>query len=197
MPLSHSETAAVVLGVIVLANLVWVTGETVAGPRRYEARVELLVGTARSIDDARYHEPRAAAGIAEVFGRLATSPVVLAQVAENLHIEATVQDLASRIRVETVLGSRFFAIEVADPDPSTAALIANQIAGILVSRGAADSPARQILLVAEAAVPPAPTSNTGRMAVAVLAGVVAAAIGLAIVILPTGRRPRIRPVSMW
>lgn len=188
---SLAEIAALLVTVVMLANLVAVVGGIIAAPRPPEARVELLVGGGRSADDRRYREPLAAAGIAEVYARAATSQTVLAQAIARLDLEIPLQDLGPRVRTETVTGSSLFAIKVVDPDPIVAASIANEIAGILVGGGAAALPGRQSLHVVEAAVPPAGTTEDSRLAFAALAGVIALAIGLAIAFLPSDRDRRL------
>lgn len=62
------------------------------------------------------------------FGMLATSPVVLDQVVEDLGLDLTSQDLASLVSVSTPRNSVVMEISVESSDPARAAAIANSVA---------------------------------------------------------------------
>jgi len=189
--LTRAEIAAVLLTSLAIGNLLSTVAAIASTPARFEARVELLAGDGPFADDLLYRDPRATAGIAEAYARLATSRPVIEQTVDRLNLGLTAEELTPLVRTETVIGSPFFAVEVLDPDPELAASIANEIAAILSAASAGSPPGPQRLRIVDSALPPAGSSETWRLLAAAVASVIAFMTGLAIAILPRDgtRRP--------
>jgi capsular polysaccharide biosynthesis protein len=182
--LTRVEIAAVLLAAFAVINLIASVIGIAAGPRTYEARIELLVGAGPSADEQNFQDPRLLAGIAELYAVLATSKPVLEQVIQALDLDASATDLAARVRVETVIGSPFFAVSASDPDRTLAASIANEIGAVLAATNHEASASPHALQIVESAIPPVDSADSLRLISAGVAGVLALLIFTALIALP-------------
>jgi len=182
--LTRVEIAAVLVTSLALANLIATVVEIAAGPRTYEARIELLAGSGPFADEQQFRDPRLVAGIAELYALLATSRPVLEQTIERLDLGVSVAELAPRVRTKTVIGSPFFAVGVTDADPVFAAAVANEIGAVLASARSGEAASPQALQIVESAIPPTGSTDALRLLAAAVAGVVTLLIGTAVMVLP-------------
>lgn len=108
-------------------------------PKTYEAKATLIVGQSLSAANADYNELLASQQLAATYAKVAMTRPVLERVIKQLGLSDTPDDLAQRVRADAATDTTLLTITVHDADPSSAAAIANAIAGQLI----ASSPAIQ------------------------------------------------------
>ncbi|WP_372735276.1 hypothetical protein [Nocardioides sp.] len=160
--------AVLLLGVAVVAGGLWLA------PKSYRATVTISVTKA----------PEASASLAALdaarrdLAEQARSPQVLSAVQEDLAGERTLEDLTEAVSAAWLEGTALIEVSVNDPDPEFAAEIADEVAAILVERGAASSSVSATV----AAPAEVPTTFSSPPLGPVLASGLAAALLLAILV---------------
>lgn len=137
----------------------------------------------------------------KTYADLATTPIVLLPVIEELSLETSAQDLAQQITATAPLDTSLIEITATDADPELAASIATavsdsltQVVQTIEASEAEDGTTRsavKLTLVQHAAVPEAPVSPNVPLNVA-LGGLVGLALGIGIAVLRETLDTRIR-----
>ncbi len=157
----RSLVAVTLIGVIATAVY------CVAATPKFTAKASLFfsVDGATSASDLAQGTSFAQAQVAS-YMRVATSPIVLDPVIATLHLETTSAELAkNQVRASVPTDTSIVDIEVIDPNPTTAAVIANAIGAQLVDAASSLSPdtingqkAVVATVIAPATAPTEPTS---------------------------------------
>ena len=137
----------------------------------------------------------------KTYADLATTPIVLLPVIEELSLETSAQDLAQQITATAPLDTSLIEITATDADPELAAAVATavsdsltQVVQTIEASEAEDGTTRsavKLTLVQHAAVPEAPVSPNVPLNVA-LGGLVGLALGIGIAVLRETLDTRIR-----
>lgn len=137
----------------------------------------------------------------KTYADLATTPIVLLPVIEELSLETSAQDLAQQITATAPLDTSLIEITAMDADPELAAAVATavsdsltQVVQTIEASEAEDGTTRsavKLTLVQHAAVPEAPVSPNVPLNVA-LGGLVGLALGIGIAVLRETLDTRIR-----
>lgn len=141
-----------------------------------------------SVDDLSQGNSFAAKAV-QSYAEVATSPTVLDPVIEDLGLNTTADDLASRVDVSTSTTSVVMGITATDPSPTAAASIANAVSSELASavatltKGSKGSASVNIQQIAPARPSLSPSSPK-----IVVNGLVGALVGLLVALLVIGLR---------
>lgn len=137
----------------------------------------------------------------KTYADLATTPIVLLPVIEELSLETSAQDLAQQITATAPLDTSLIEITATDADPELAAAVATavsdsltQVVQTIEASEAEDGTTRsavKLTLVQHAAVPESPVSPNVPLNVA-LGGLVGLALGIGIAVLRETLDTRIR-----
>jgi non-specific protein-tyrosine kinase len=102
-------------------------------PKTYEARATLIVGQALSAANPDYTQLLVSQRLSTTYATVATKRPILENVIEELDLDATSGDLASRVRADAPPDSTLLTITAQDQDPVRAAEIANALAEQLMA----------------------------------------------------------------
>jgi non-specific protein-tyrosine kinase len=101
--------------------------------KTYEARATLIVGQALSAANPDYTQLLVSQRLSTTYATVATKRPILENVVKELGLDATADDLASRVRADAPPDSTLLTITAQDQDPDRAAAIANALAAQLVA----------------------------------------------------------------
>ena len=116
---------------VVLAALVAFLASNML-PRVYEARATLLVGQALAPNAPDLDQLLASQRLTQTYAEMVTMRPLMTEVIDDLDLQTTPEQLASRVTSQSSSGSLFLSITVDDSDPAMAATIANHFAAALV-----------------------------------------------------------------
>lgn len=97
---------------------------------KYEAHTQILVSQSESRTSFSNLDIETSLQLINTYGDIIESPIVLSDVIENLSLEETTEELASKISVVTEESSQVINITVADEEQPRAAVIANELSDV-------------------------------------------------------------------
>lgn len=144
----------------------------------YRASATLLVNQTQGPGPVQYTDILTSERLTNTYAQLVRRPAVLDDVIRRLNLSLTSEALESRIAVAPIKDTQLLRVDVRDPDPHQAALIANTTAAAFRDDNASQlSPPGAVSIVKDAAPPSRPASPnlTLNLLFAGLIGLVAAA----------------------
>jgi non-specific protein-tyrosine kinase len=102
-------------------------------PKVYEAKTTMLVGQALSSVNPDFGELQVSQLLAPTYAAMAETRPILDNVIGKLGLSETPDTLATRIHVDTPLGTSILTVTAQDGDPNRAAAIANAVASALIA----------------------------------------------------------------
>lgn len=99
----------------------------------YEARATLIVGQSLTGVNPDYNQLLASQRLSQTYAAVATTRPIMAAVIDDLDLDTTPDDLADRVVAQAETDSTLLTISAQDPDPATAAAIANGVADQLLA----------------------------------------------------------------
>jgi tyrosine-protein kinase len=175
-----------------IASAVAAYGVSQALPKEYDAEARVLVG---SLTQADYDQQLAYQQLAQTYVGVATTTPVLNRVAAKLGLTEDVRHLAGRIDVRAPLGQSVLRVVAKASTPSEAADLANAIAAEIITLGKPAAGGSSVAEVVEPGAPPDSPSSPRLALNTAVAGTVGLALGLGVVYLLAGRKPRLAAVS--
>ena len=142
----------IVLGPIVAAGSAFLYSQSLTPI--YRAESTLLVNQTQSPGVIQYNDVLTSERLTNTYAELVERQPVLSQVIEDLSLPLSTQELSSRISVSAVRNTQLLRIQVEDPSPVRAALIANTTSQVFIEDNADSLGSPGTVTVAEAASPP-------------------------------------------
>jgi len=102
-------------------------------PKTYSSRVTLIVGQSLTAVNPDLNQLNASQQLRDTYSQIATTRPVLASVIAALHLGTTTNALAKTISTGLPLNSTLLTITAQEPDPTTAAAVANGVAAQLIA----------------------------------------------------------------
>jgi capsular polysaccharide biosynthesis protein len=161
-----------------IAGVVLSLAFTLLSPPAYAGKVSLLVTPQATATGINFSDVETTQALAPTFAELATTTPVLQRVIATTGADVTVDRLASEISTRVPAGTSLIEVTVTNPNPDTAAQLANAVAAELEaypSKGLGTQPnaLKVALVVVDPASPPAQPSGPGILIRAALGGAIA------------------------
>lgn len=158
-------------------------------PKEYAAQSSVLLSPVGASADQLSEVSTYISNNAPTYAGLATKPIVLDPVVQELGLPLSAEELSEHVRAERQVGTAIIDIRVTHRDPATAADIANAVASSLITAVGqveaappttdpgtpAATPAVRLVVVEEGQAPSQPEGGT-----VVLFGTIGAVLGLAV-----------------
>jgi non-specific protein-tyrosine kinase len=102
-------------------------------PKTYEAKATLIVGQSLSVANPDINQLLVSQRLSTTYATVATKRPILDATIKELGLGGTSDELSKRVKAEAPLDSTLLTISAQDPDPATAATIANSLAQQLIA----------------------------------------------------------------